>query len=184
MSDSTDNRRKLLIVVLCAAACLLPVAVWWSLSSEYLGAAPRRGYDLSRANYQQALVAPQGPLIEVTIPKLVIGKEQSEILPLPLPEKLPVSGRLKMVCAIEVPKTVRAALLSVYFLAPVKTPKGEVVNSFAGCNKPWSRADGATIGIEVDIPSQKGRYTVEIHLNPTESDPNQRILASGVVDVE
>ncbi len=178
-TESTDKRPKLLILG-CVIAIGLLIAVWWNLSREYLGAVPKHGYDLTPAVYKQP--EPTGPLVEVAIPKLVIGAEPSAVVELLFPDKLAAGSRLELVGELTIPKKVRGVLLSVSFLAPVDVTEGR--SSYSGVNQPWSPKNGPALRIKVGVPSQKGRYLVEIETLSTEMQPNERKVASGIVVVE
>ena len=176
------GRRTQIILILAGVGCCVLFLRWMSKSSEFLGAPPAHGYNLTPADYN-VLPEPTGPVIVVWTPKLVISQSEPEVVDLRLPDKFRLGSRLTLEAEVDFAKDMKSgALLTVDFLAPFDRIEGR--QSFGGVTRPWCRKYGPVATLEVDVPKRKGKYLVELQATSSEFEPPTQIIGRGIILVE
>jgi hypothetical protein len=174
--------RKKVISAFAGVGCFVLFLRWISTSSEFLGVPPAHGYNLTPANYT-VLPEPTGPVIVVSTPKLVISRVEPEVVDLRLPDKFDSGSRLQLEVDVDFAKDMKwGALLTIDFLAPFDRIEGR--RSFAGVTRPWCRKYGPVATLEVDVPTKKGKYLVELQATSSEFEPPTQIIGRGVILIE
>ncbi|WP_397568406.1 hypothetical protein [Schlesneria sp. T3-172] len=108
---------------------------------------------------------------------------EQEVVDLRLPEKIHSGGRLEFEVELEFAKDMEwGSLLTIEFLAPFDRTEGR--RSFGGVTRPWCRKYGPVATLELDAPTQKGKYLVELQATSSEFEPPTQLLGRGVILVE